>query len=111
MNKVKNTDFRICTDDDIVVDKINNSVQPTGVSAYEVRAIQRLWKAVILTAFQDASRTSNKISAILVRRKAVNWLLYNNRDFYQVCDFAGLDPVMVRQYAREICGEKSSVCP
>lgn len=110
MNKVKDCDFRICTDDDILVGKINNCVHPTDISS-DVRALQRLWKSVILTAFQDASRTSNKIVLLLAKRKASNWLLYNNRDFYQVCDFAGLDPLMVRQYAREILGENSPVCP
>lgn len=108
MKKVKNCDFRICTDDDSITDKINNCAQHTAVSAYEVLALQRLWKAVILTAFQDASRTSNKIALLLAKRKASNWLLYNNRDFYQVCDFAGLDPAIVRQYARVMFGGENS---
>ncbi len=35
------------------------------------------------------------------RRSAVNWLLYNKRDFFQVCDMAGANAHVIREQARK----------
>ena len=31
------------------------------------------------------------------RRAAVNWLLYNKRDFFHVCDLAGINAQLIRE--------------
>lgn len=63
-----------------------------------------LWASVIGQAFCDAlcriseqGQTSPDDS-----RKARNWLLYDQEDFYEVCSAAGVVPSAVRAKAQEL---------
>ena len=61
-----------------------------------------LWNAVVATAVEDLFHGSD-----LERRAAFLWIFENNADFRTVCDYAGINPMCVRQYAfsRIINGE------
>jgi hypothetical protein len=69
----------------------------------EIFAMQHLWKAVVLRAFQDVLSTSTKIVDLANKRRARQWLLYDRSDFYEVCQNASYDPRYIRQQARKIC--------
>lgn len=57
---------------------------------------------------QGRHRTGGKNLNQPDRRAAVNWLLYNKRDFFQVCDLAGANAQVIREKAREfICIRRS----
>lgn len=51
-----------------------------------------LWNAVILQAIEDLFRGTDK-----ERRDAFLWFFANNPDFRCVCDYAGIDPMCLRQ--------------
>ena len=58
---------------------------------------QGLWAAVIMQAFNDAKRNSNKPDDKLAKVQSIQWITIANRDFVMVCDYAGLDHVYTRQ--------------
>jgi hypothetical protein len=51
----------------------------------------RLWTAVIVKAVEDWRKGS-----LRARREAQKFLFEDDRDFYQVCASAGLDPALFR---------------
>ncbi len=103
MKKAKDFDFRICTYDDNVVDTVDNCIYiQAAENLIDARPLQRLWQAVVLTAFQDALSSSQKISAQVDKRRAITWLLRSYKDFYEVCGHAGLDPEMIREKAKKL---------
>lgn len=56
------------------------------------RAIKRLWCAVIIQACMDEQ---NQVCSTLSpddKRKAQLWLKGESRDFFEVCDLAGIPP-------------------
>lgn len=79
---------------------------------------QRIWRAVIMRALQDAiwtdrnptGKRSERVSffgAILARETATRmrdeaafWILTNEKDFNAVCEMAGLTPAVVRRGAQ-----------
>jgi hypothetical protein len=82
---------------------------PTALIATEqtpaaTEPFQRLWAAVIETQIRDALRTKRDQSwgfMVAKRNSALHWLMKNNRDFITVCDLAGLEPGVVRAWARK----------
>lgn len=53
---------------------------------------ETLWNAVIALAVEDLFQGSDK-----ERRSAFRWIFENNNDFRSVCDYAGVDPMYLRQ--------------
>jgi len=51
----------------------------------------RLWTAVIVKAVEDW-----RMGTLRARREAQKFLFEDDRDFYQVCASAGLDPALFR---------------
>lgn len=51
----------------------------------------RLWTAVIVKAVEDW-----RMGSLRARREAQKFLFEDDRDFYQVCASAGLDPALFR---------------
>ena len=51
-----------------------------------------LWNAVIVQAINDLFHGSDK-----ERRDSFRWIFENNADFRRVCDYAGVDPMCLRQ--------------
>lgn len=65
-----------------------------------VKGEQALWRAVISQTLMDARNRSAKPEMLSHRIKAVQWLTGMSDDFRRVCEYAGLNPVFVRQKAR-----------
>ena len=105
MKKKENSDFRRGTPDATIQGTITKVCE--HIESDQELCMQRLWKAVILTAFQDAMRTSQKPILQLEKRQAIHWLLRNKKDFTMVCDHANLEPRFVRQVAWELLQKKS----
>ena len=53
---------------------------------------EALWNAVIVQAIEDLFRGNDK-----ERRDSFRWIFENNSDFRNVCDYAGIDPMCLRQ--------------
>ncbi len=61
-----------------------------------------LWKAVILQALIDLQSNSKKKIANTYRIKALMWFNLKNKEFLQVCNWAGLDPLYVYEKAQVV---------
>jgi len=54
---------------------------------------QRLWKAVLLQAIDDAFGNNQSQVSIFERRMAIDWMKEFNSDFADVCENAGFNPI------------------
>lgn len=61
-----------------------------------------LWKAVLLQAFVDLQNNSKKKIANTYRIKSLFWFNIKNKEFLDVCGYAGLDPNYVLSKAKKI---------
>ena len=61
-----------------------------------------LWKAVLLQAFVDLQNNSKKKIANTYRVRNLFWFSIKNREFLDVCNYAGLDPDYVISKAKNI---------
>lgn len=57
---------------------------------------ERLWKAVLVCAFEDCINTSGSKAEAYRKQEAHNWFIEDSEDFQNVCWLAGLDPLLVR---------------
>lgn len=62
-----------------------------------------LFRAAISQAVIDAISDNPRL--IRERYAAVRWLLYDKKDFFDVCDFAQLNPQYVRDKVRKFLNE------
>lgn len=92
----------------------NGSIEPElfhGLGCDTTAPEQKLWQAVLLRAFLDAtknySRRRGKWTDTRVSNdtsKAKRWLTGYNRDFHTVCTLAGFDANAVRASAKRALG-------
>lgn len=83
------------------------------VTGHRMNPEQEMWCAVIWQALVDATRTRSpsamksdrKGTVELDRARAVQWLLEDMEDFYEVCSLADMEPEAVRTHARRIIAE------
>ena len=54
---------------------------------------QKLWRAVLLQAIEDAFGNNQSQVSIFERRMAIDWMKDFNKDFATVCENAGFNPV------------------
>ncbi len=66
-----------------------------NIEANETQLIpeQKLWRAVLLQAIEDAFGNNQSQVSIFERRMAVDWMKDFNKDFATVCENAGFNPV------------------
>lgn len=69
-------------------------------------AEKALWKAVLLQAFVDLQNNSKKKIANTYRVRSLFWFSPKNREFLDVCHFAGLEPSYVLSKAKKIKDKK-----
>jgi hypothetical protein len=69
---------------------------------------QALWRAVILTAFEDLQSKSKSEAAVKAKVDAMNWAFApeNEKDFAKVCALAGVDADGVRREIRRATSTK-----
>jgi len=71
----------------------------------ELEPERRLWGAVVLQAFADATSNIPKHrrgNEVQIRATARRWLISDRWDFYKVCEMAGISPDDVREFARKL---------
>lgn len=66
----------------------------------------RLWKAVILNALSDALRKPSSKYCRINKENATSWLLKDEKNFFQVCELAGLSSSRIRSRAVKLILEK-----
>jgi len=57
---------------------------------------ERLWKAVVITAFEDCLNLASSKSESYRKQEAHRWFIEAGEDFENVCFMAGLDHLMVK---------------
>ena len=57
---------------------------------------QRLFRAIITQALEDAHYQGTTMIDMRNKESAINWFLNLNKDFRTTCDYAGLDPISIR---------------
>jgi len=75
----------------------------------DIEAEQNLWKAVVLQALLDAAGQSRGTFARwpewkheAIKTEALRWLLYDEDDFFTVCEMAGIDARVIRQFGSRL---------
>ena len=102
MKKFHDRGFLICTDHDMVVNKLEI------VSEIRMLSVKRLWQSVVVTAFLDALSPSKQVKALLDKKRAIAWLLSGEGDFVEVCDNAGFNSVLIREKARVVLEQRKN---
>lgn len=80
----------------------------TNIDSYTINKSpeKALWKAVLLQAFVDLQNNSKKKIANTYRVKSLFWFNMKNKEFLDVCSYAGLDPHYVLSKAKKIKDKK-----
>jgi hypothetical protein len=75
---------------------------------------QNLWKAVVLQALLDAAGQSRGTFARwpdwkhqAVKREALRWLLVDKEDFFDVCEMAGIDARIIREFSKRLLNNET----
>jgi len=63
---------------------------------------ERLWKAVVATAFEDCLNLSGNKAESYRKQDAHKWFMTASEDFEKVCYLAGLEPLMVSNRYKEL---------
>jgi len=63
---------------------------------------ERLWKAVVATAFEDCLNLSGSKAESYRKQDAHDWFMSEAEDFEKVCYLAGLEPLMVSNRYKEL---------
>lgn len=70
---------------------------------------QNLWKAVVLQALLDAAGQSKGTFARwpewkhqAIKQEALRWLLVDKEDFFDVCELAGIDARVIREFSKRL---------
>lgn len=57
---------------------------------------QRLFRAIITQALEDAHYTGTIMIEMRDKESAINWFLDLGKDYRMICDYAGFDPIAIR---------------
>jgi hypothetical protein len=58
---------------------------------------EKLWRGVLVNAFEDAASTSQERKPSIYKCDAHDWIMSNVTDFVQVCYYAGFEPENVKE--------------
>ncbi len=58
----------------------------------------KLWRAVVINAFDDTMITLSDRKSAVQKIEAHNWILQESRDYREVCEWALLDPEEMREH-------------
>jgi len=68
---------------------------------------QKLWKAVLCQMLYDAlSNFENKAMSFHEKEAAENWFLNKSKDFFDVCNYAGFDPMYIHEKVKKLLNLK-----
>jgi len=70
---------------------------------------QRLFRAIITQALEDADYKGTVMIDMRDKETAINWFLDLGKDFRTTCDYAGFDPLSIRDAFKvfKFCIEKN----
>ena len=57
---------------------------------------QRLFRAIITQALEDAHYTGTTMIDMRDKESAINWFLDLGKDYRTICDYAGFNPIHIR---------------
>ena len=57
---------------------------------------QRLFRAIITQALEDAHYTGTTMIDMRDKESAINWFLDLGKDYRTICDYAGFNPIYIR---------------
>ena len=57
---------------------------------------QRLFRAIITQALEDAHYTGTIMIDMRNKESAINWFLDLGKDYRTICDYAGFNPIYIR---------------
>ena len=57
---------------------------------------QRLFRAIITQALEDAHYTGTIMIHMRDKESAINWFLDLGKDYRTICDYAGFNPIYIR---------------
>lgn len=63
----------------------------------DVEPEEKLWRGVLVNAFDDAASTSQERKPSIYKCDAHDWIMSNVTDFVQVCYYAGFEPENVKE--------------
>jgi len=72
-------------------------LQTTLIPQDQVSSETRLWYAVLAQAITDASYLGVRKAYVDCKKKAIEWLQSNSKDFKMVCHYAELDSDYVKR--------------
>ena len=58
----------------------------------------KLWRAVVINAFDDTMITLSDRKSSVQKIEAHNWIVQESRDFREVCEWALLDPEEMKEH-------------
>jgi len=58
----------------------------------------KLWRAVVINAFDDTMITMSDRKSSVQKIEAHNWILQESRDYREVCEWALLDPEEMKEH-------------
>ncbi len=64
---------------------------------------ERLWKAVVATAFEDCLNLSGSKAESYRKQDAHAWFVKGGEEFEKVCFLAGLEPLLVSNRYKVLC--------
>tara|TARA_R100001244_G_scaffold50482_1_gene44236 strand:- start:1347 stop:1802 length:456 start_codon:yes stop_codon:yes gene_type:complete len=67
------------------------------ISANHDCAEQRLWRHVLLNAFEDTRITQSDRKSSIYKMEAHEWIVQENQDFEWICWQCGWDPIHVKE--------------
>ena len=66
------------------------------VAQNHASATQRLWRHVLLNAFEDARLLQSDRKSSIYKMEAHEWIAQDSKDFQTICWWSGWDPEEVR---------------
>ena len=72
------------------------SISQDIIAQNHVSAAQRLWRHVLLNAFDDARLLQSDRKSSIYKMEAHQWIADDTRDFQTICWWSGWDPEEVR---------------
>lgn len=68
---------------------------------------QKLWRAVLCQMLYDAlSSFENKAMSIHEKKSAENWFINKSKDFFDVCNNAGFEPMYIHEKVKKLLNLK-----
>lgn len=83
----------------LIKNEINHELLYANDNNEEYYNGTKLWRSVISQALDDLQLPPSNKKYRLWRKRAMEWFIKADEDFYLVCEYAGISPKEVLKYA------------